>query len=352
MRANWVADALNRAVLVALAAPALTSLAAPLLVACGGEAGSCVPTGYVPVHGGGGSGQCMLDPYPCGAPLPAGCIGTYDLVQSSTQCDPQDGGAISQSLCEQLCPDWYGGPSGGCNVFDNASGGHVTCNYGPCATGRRPDGLRYEGVEGPDEVARFLSQMAYLEAASVIAFERLARELQAHGAPRRLVTAARRSALDEVRHARVTKRLAERARATVPTCTVEPVLMRSLEEMAVENVVEGCVRETFGAALALFQAKCAKDAEIRRTFGRIARDESRHAQLSWAAARWLSPKLDAEARYRVREAREQAIATLMRDAAHEPDASLTERLGVPSASQARAVLADLNANLWSDPMAA
>jgi len=122
--------------------------------------------------------------------------------------------------------------------------------------------------------------------------------------------------------------------------------------MAVENVVEGCVRETFGAALALFQAKSAKDAEIRRALGRIARDETRHAELSWAVAQWLASQLDADARHRVHDAQEQAIASLMNDAAREADASLTERLGVPTASQARAVLAELHAILWSEPIAA
>jgi hypothetical protein len=192
--------------------------------------------------------------------------------------------------------------------------------------------------------AQFLAEMAHLEAASVVAFERLARELQAYGAPRRLVTAARRSALDEVRHARVTKRLAERRGATVPRCAVEPVLMRSLEEMAVENVVEGCVRETFGAALALFQAKSAEDAEIRRAFGRIARDESRHAQLSWAVAAWLDSKLDPPARRRVSNAHVEAVGALRREMRSEPS---PEGLGLPSAVQTKKMLDALTEELWN-----
>jgi len=122
--------------------------------------------------------------------------------------------------------------------------------------------------------------------------------------------------------------------------------------MAVENAVEGCVRETFGAAVAMIQAERAGDMQVRLAMKRIARDETRHAELSWAVAAWLEPQLDADARRRVHEAREQAIAALMNDAAHDPDQSLTDRLGVPNASQARAVLAGLKATLWSDSMAA
>jgi hypothetical protein len=44
--------------------------------------------------------------------------------------------------------------------------------------------------------------MAQLEAASIVAFDRLARELDAHGAPAELVAEARRAKTDEVRHAR------------------------------------------------------------------------------------------------------------------------------------------------------
>jgi hypothetical protein len=294
----------------------------------------------------------MVAPYPCGTPLPAGCIGTYDLVQTSTACDPQDGGVISQGLCEQLCPDWYAGPRAGCNVFDNTSGGHVTCNYGPCETGRRPEGLRCQPVDGPDVVARFLSEMAYLEAASINAFERLARELDAHGAPEHLSAASRRAAQDETRHARVTRKLAERAGARVSRVHVVRGEVRSLDDVAIENAAEGCVRETFGAAVAMIQAERAEDGQVRRALKRIARDETGHAELSWAIARWIEPQLDPDARRRVREAQEHAIATLMREAVREPDASLTERLGIPTASQARAVLAELKASLWSAPMAA
>lgn len=49
-----------------------------------------------------------------------------------------------------------------------------------------------------------------MEAASVHAFERLARELDAHAAPQELIAAARAAVLDEMRHARTAGRLARR----------------------------------------------------------------------------------------------------------------------------------------------
>jgi hypothetical protein len=62
---------------------------------------------------------------------------------------------------------------------------------------------------------------------------------------------------------------------------------RSLEELAVENAVEGCVRETYGALTAIWQARTAKDPSVAAAVRRIARDETRHAALSWANQRSL-----------------------------------------------------------------
>jgi rubrerythrin len=247
-----------------------------------------------------------------------------------------------------LCPPGVLQPKAlSCHVYDDASGGHITCYYGPCQTGRRPEGLVDDAVNGPDSVARYLAQMAHLEAASVDAFERLARELRVHRAPARLCGESRRAARDEVRHARVIGRLAKRAGATVPAARVEPCAVRSLEAIAVENVVEGCVRETFGAAVAMFQANRAGDERVRRAMKGIARDEARHAELSWKLASWLDEKLDSSARARVKRARTQAVAALAREVMQATDRALNVALGIPTVAEARALIDNLRAPLWS-----
>jgi hypothetical protein len=296
-------------------------------------------------------------PPQCAVKSPSGgvaiCFRDFDLVGPASACDPDDAGTLPLSRCDALCPvEGTSAKAVSCSVSQDTTGGHLSCYYGPCATGRRPEGLPFDKLAGPDEVARFLAETAYLEAASVAAFERLARELEAHGAPGRLVIASRRAAQDEVRHARVTKKLAERAGARVPPCRVEPKPVRSLEEIALENATEGCVRETFGAAIAMMQGQRAGDALVRAAMKRIAQDETRHAELSWAVARWVDTRLDAGARARVLEERARAVETLVRDAAHEPHAELTARLGIPGAVRAQALLGELSASLWSDRAAA
>jgi hypothetical protein len=108
-------------------------------------------------------------------------------------------------------------------------------------------------------------------------------------------------------------------------------------------MIEGCVRETFGAMVAHWQALHAPDAATRRTFARIARDETRHAALAWSIAKWASQKLDPKSRARLARIRRDAVAALADElsASHlrlEPPADVARTLGLPTAQQATALL--------------
>ena len=107
------------------------------------------------------------------------------------------------------------------------------------------------------------------------------------------------------------------------------------------------MRETFGAVLAMRQAARASDGSLRRAMKRIAREEVGHAELAWDLARWLEGRLDADARRRVGEARDGAVAALGREATQAPDPRLSAELGVPTPSEARAALEALRASLWA-----
>jgi hypothetical protein len=150
--------------------------------------------------------------------------------------------------------------------------------------------------------------MSRLEAASVKAFHLLARELSAHGAPARLIAAARRSARDEVRHTRLTGALARRyGAAPLRARFSAPAGTRTLAAIARENATEGCVGETYGALVALWQGEHAADLHIARAMREIASDEVRHAELAWAVARWIEPKLSPASKRQVRRARAEAL---------------------------------------------
>lgn len=209
---------------------------------------------------------------------------------------------------------------------------------GACA-GRRPEGLRAaDPMVSATAAGRHLATLAHLEAASVHAFRVLRDELSQHGAPRALVSAASRAMRDEIRHAASMTRLARRYGAEVSPARVERRPLRSLEALALENAREGCVRELYGALEASFQAEAAADPEIAWVMRGIARDETRHAELSLAVREWLAAQLDDVTNARVERARREAFVELSRELSVDRDASLRTRLGVPTTPEAQALV--------------
>ena len=288
-------------------------------------------------------------------------------------CGVPDGSAFHIEGCAL-----YSGPSSspdaalGCFVPEGlgcmsdayvpAANGSLTFDCLDCfgGSGRRPSGLlaprsgrarsrpgaRSEGrSEGPSEVGSYFARMAYGEAASVHAFGALESDLVRWGAPAELVAAASCAARDEVRHARVMERRA-RACGGAGEVVVPRVRRRSsrsrarsLESIARENAVEGCIHETFGALQLRWQASHARDALDRRLFARIAADETRHAALSWLVAQWVEPLLDARARKRVEAARSRATR------------ALRKKLGAATATPARGALSELDREVGRPPPA-
>jgi hypothetical protein len=217
-------------------------------------------------------------------------------------------------------------------------------------TGRRPAGLASTGVgtdAGADPVGRWLAEAAHLEAASVHAFEQLADRLAALAAPATLVTAARRCAREEIEHARVMTAWARVYGVEPAAVRLRPVGEPMLEALALENAVEGCVRETWGALLAWYQAAHAEDPALRAALADIARDETRHAELARSIAEWLEPQLSESARTRIRAARDRAVAELRRTAGHEHDDDTRHRLGLPPRAVAKQLLERVQPQLWA-----
>ena len=206
--------------------------------------------------------------------------------------------------------------------------------------GRVPDGLAsVPADEGRSLLGDFLARAAHLEAASVVAFERLAAELSALGAPTSLVDEARRAAEDEVRHADVVSALA-RARGggtPVPPC-VKELPLRALFALALENAVEGCVRETFGALVGAHQARRAADAELAAAMRDIAADEARHAALSWKVHVWAMERLGPKERAHIQQAQADALSHLAASTTRAPAPEVARAAGLPGPAEAACLL--------------
>jgi len=257
------------------------------------------------------------------------------IVTSKTvAADFAEGGPLSAAQCTDVCDI---GESVVTCVRESADTVLCLNEPYPCE-GRRPAGLCGAEQRSRNAFVRHLADAAWLEAASVIAFRQLRSELHSQRAPRRLLRAISRSTRDERRHARTSKALARRFGVPVAPVQSQPPAPRSLLEIALENAVEGCVRETWGALIALRQAARATEPRVRATMSRIAPDEVRHAELAWAVDRWLTPRLTPSERERVRRARAAALSELQRDVQVVPNSVDCLRLGLPGAEESTALL--------------
>jgi hypothetical protein len=215
-----------------------------------------------------------------------------------------------------------------------------------CQAGRRPEGLRPIAPHAVGELGAYFASAAHLEAASVHAFVRFADELEALGAPMALVTAARHAALDEIAHTRTVGALAARFGGELQAPRIAAQAPRARLAIALENAIEGCVRETYGALVAWRQAETALDPIVREVMQRIAEDETRHAELSWRVAAWLEPQLTEAEQTAVLAARHAAFSKLRVELAQaqlSPAASAL--IGLPHDADGVALLDQLGSAL-------
>ena len=241
-----------------------------------------------------------------------------------------DGGLSSLTMSPQASPST-------CEVVSVDGMLEARCHWSvhfQCIGGRRPEGLEEIALRSPT-AGEWLARMAWMEAASVDAFEDLARELASFDAPVELVQSAIAAADDERRHAVAIGRLAI-VRGAVPTRpSRSPHAARSLAALAIDNAREGGVRETFGALLASHQASFARDVDVRLTMARVARDEARHALLSDRIDAWARPRAGSVA---LDQERADAARALEATITTECDDGSAAALGLPSLELQRQII--------------
>lgn len=201
---------------------------------------------------------------------------------------------------------------------------------GPCA-GRIVSGLSIPTIDAPATVASYLAEQATVESMAVDAFALLGQELEHYGAPNALRAGVTRARADERRHAQVVGALAQRhGYAWEPPAPVEHSV-RSLEEIAQDSVIEGCVRETLGALLTRHQADTATEPRVARAMAALAEDELEHAALGRALAAWSIERLGPKARPALDTLAREAIARFREaPAGAELSADARAKLGLPS----------------------
>lgn len=180
---------------------------------------------------------------------------------------------------------------------------------------------------------------ARTEIASVAAFNHLANQLLALGAPSTLVRGALEASLEEIAHAEACFGIAQRGRAMsvlrFPEAEKSPDKRASLAALAEECVVEACFLERASAIVAARLAhEEALHPSIRAVLEQIAEEEARHAEHGWDVLAFA-----VEASPTVWSAAESALARAARAEYPPPvnDASL-ERFGLASPETWRSAL--------------
>jgi hypothetical protein len=334
MRSTTLVSFFQRVVLATLVLPSGA-------VACGGSTGPGESTDS------GATDATQLPGTPCNwsAGSRSSCEWSLSFTGDPATCAGYTGSGTA-AQCLAICgrSDTGAAPIS-CNEFSSGDGGQNQIDCFACTLngGRRPQYFASLGFGPPlpgREVGSHFARVACMEAGSIEAFRWLRDELVAHGAPRRLVRAASRAIRDEQRHVRVTSALARRfGEEPIAPRPAPARVVRPLVDVALENAVEGCVRETYSALECLWQAQVADDPVVRAEMRRIARDELRHLALSWEVHAWIMGRLGARARDRVRRAQDEAIAVLLSEVASDPHESLLATAGLPRGDQSRALVA-------------
>lgn len=221
----------------------------------------------------------------------------------------------------------------------------------PCV-GRRPVGLSSEPTAGLSPLGDYYASVAHLEGAAVLAFDLMERELRRFGAPPELQLRARRARADEERHYNQMAAMARREGTSVPGVRAVPMDERSLLAAALENAVEGCIREAWGALSAHYQAAAAADAEARQLWHDVARDESEHAELSLALHHWFMLQLTTDEQDVVDAAMQRARLELRGEltSGAAPHAVVAQQAGVPGPARAGALFDALERQVLSSLM--
>ena len=258
---------------------------------------------------------------------------------------PAPDAALTSEDCARYC-----GNSGAssipvsCYVVPRGAGepARVACSPLCAVDGRRPEGFEDPAVDPDvDPVLGWLRASEALEFASITAFEHLARELRALGAPDDLAARSLAAADDERRH---TAQKGSLARSLGPPAALPQLAapaLRGLPELARENAVEGCVRETWGALLAGWQAARAQSPAVAEVMASVAEDEGRHAQLAWDVHRWAMTRLAEDERRAVESALHGALDELAVMPLGADDVSLQRAAGMPSAREGARLFAGL-----------
>ena len=157
----------------------------------------------------------------------------------------------------------------------------------------------------------------------------------------------RKAAEDEVRHSDVMAEVARHFGAEPGPPRVEAAAPRATLAIALENAVEGTIRETFGALTGSYQALTARDPLVADAMRQVSEDEIFHAELSARIEAFLDTLLTEPERQSVADAKQRAIGELRLEMMVEPDDEITALAGLPPKELALQWIDQLDRDIWT-----
>ncbi len=279
---------------------------------------------------------------------------TFTVDAETFQGALSDDGTLTEEACEALCHGAHWEESLIVEIYECRDDGAtesgeelIFCHYLQSAycEGRAHEAVRKQTASaGPTLTAAWLARATHAEASSVGSFLALASELEHHNFSADMVERARAAARDEVAHARMMSAFSRRAGGRRQALEFKAPPRRTLEALATENAVEGCVGETWSALQAHWQSQAAPTPELRTLFRQIAADETRHAELARDLYKLAHARLSDKANKRVESARLAAFERLV--ASFDTDPVLVETLGLPHKEVAQDLAKRLS-NTWT-----
>ena len=182
------------------------------------------------------------------------------------------------------------------------SGGLIRVMFGRAAT----TPAQYQTLE--DDWGGYFARLAQEEATAVFAFTELLDHLQRWEAPASLQDWCEQIIDEERVHALMMSGLAHRNGQQSAVVQFPEVNRVSMKEMAMHNALTGCIGETWSAVLLRYQAEHAP--KYNGVFKRIAKDETSHAEFSWALHEWLMSQLMEDQQEEVTRAMRDMLSSL------------------------------------------
>ena len=241
------------------------------------------------------------------------------------------------AMCYDVCED------GGMNADGTYS---ISCGYyNNCVIeGRGTECIKKKMTgQGENVIGAWFARANHAEHSSVFAFAQLRRDLIQLQAPKHLLQKIDTAICEEAQHTSMMGDFARANQGHLIEVQFDGFLdSRSLWDIAVENLLEGCINESYAALQALYQSRHAQTDFLKACFAKIATDECKHAEIAREVHQFLLPLLTKQQREELQCLQLQQWNKLQKAVSEQAIPTDLKILGLPSPEKASFMVQELS----------